>query len=109
MKVRLGFAVAAQLDPDVLIIDEVLAVGDVGFRTKCSDIIGKISKKAAIILVSHSMPELSRVASKVMLMKNGNVIFSGSMLLLELVSILDNFQKPSKKFLVDGKHANSIK
>ena len=77
MKVRLGFAVAAQLDPDVLIIDEVLAVGDVGFRTKCSDRIGKISKNAAIILVSHSMPEVARVASKALLMKSGNNIFYG--------------------------------
>ncbi len=77
MKVRLGFSVAAQLNPDVLIIDEVLAVGDVGFRTKCSDRIGKISKNAAIILVSHSMAEVARVASRTLLMKSGNVIFSG--------------------------------
>lgn len=75
MKVRLGFAVAAQMEPDVLIIDEVLAVGDVGFSIKCFNAISEISRNAAVIFVSHSMPQVARVASSVLLMTRGQVIF----------------------------------
>ena len=53
MKVRLGFAVAAQMEPDVLIIDEVLAVGDLGFVLKCFKQIDTILPKTAIVFVSH--------------------------------------------------------
>lgn len=97
MKVRLGFSVAAHLDPDVLIIDEVLAVGDAGFRTKCSDRIGKISKDSAIILVSHSMLEVARVASKVLLMKNGGAIFSGSDVAYGIRKYFHQFENNSEK------------
>lgn len=74
MKVRLGFAIAAQMEPDVLIIDEVLAVGDVGFRTKCYNLIAKLIKKCAVILVSHTMPQIARISSRVILMKNGIIL-----------------------------------
>lgn len=74
MKVRLGFAVAAQMEPDVLIIDEVLAVGDVGFRFKCLNAIGEIIKNAAVIFVSHSMPQVYRICTEVMLMQKGKVL-----------------------------------
>ena len=60
MKVRLGFAVAAQMEPDVLIIDEVLAVGDLGFVLKCFKKIDAILPNTAVIFVSHSMPMISR-------------------------------------------------
>ena len=71
MKVRLGFAVAAQLEPDVLLIDEVLAVGDVGFRIKCYNEIYRIMERAAVIFVSHSMPQVGKVCTSGMLMKAG--------------------------------------
>ncbi|WP_304016721.1 ABC transporter ATP-binding protein [Nonlabens dokdonensis] len=73
MKVRLGFAVAAQMEPDVLIIDEVLAVGDVGFRIKCLNRIGELLNNCAIIFVSHSMPQVSRICTSGILMQNGTV------------------------------------
>jgi len=76
MKVRLGFAVAAHMDPDILLIDEVLAVGDVGFRAKCFDRIAKISKEASLIFVSHSMPEVARVASNILVMKGGKALLN---------------------------------
>lgn len=79
MKVRLGFAVAAQMEPDILIIDEVLAVGDVGFRFKCLNAIGELMKNSAVIFVSHSMPMIYRVCNEVMLMKAGkNMIFTSN-------------------------------
>lgn len=73
MKVRLGFAIAAQMEPDVLIIDEVLAVGDVGFRNRCYNTIYKICSKAAVILVSHSMNHVERTCSRCMLLNEGRV------------------------------------
>ncbi|WP_452227700.1 ABC transporter ATP-binding protein [Lacinutrix sp. MEBiC02404] len=72
MKVRLGFAVAAQMEPDVLIIDEVLAVGDLGFRMKCLTRIGELLKTTAVIFVSHSMPQVSRIANRILLMGKGS-------------------------------------
>ena len=77
MKVRLGFAVAAQMEPDVLIIDEVLAVGDLGFVLKCFKTIDTILPHTAIVFVSHSMPMVSRICSQIMLMDHGTAEFQG--------------------------------
>ncbi|MDN3725275.1 polysaccharide ABC transporter ATP-binding protein [Aequorivita sp. SDUM287046] len=77
MKVRLGFAVAAQMQPDVLIIDEVLAVGDLGFVLKCFKQIDTILPKTAIVFVSHSMPMVSRICNQIILMDRGESIFQG--------------------------------
>lgn len=77
MKVRLGFAVAAQMEPDVLIIDEVLAVGDLGFVLKCFKIIDRILPKTAVIFVSHSMPMISRMCNQVILMDKGQSKYQG--------------------------------
>ncbi|WP_452231461.1 ABC transporter ATP-binding protein [Lacinutrix sp. MEBiC02595] len=71
MKVRLGFAVAAQMEPDVLIIDEVLAVGDLGFILKCFKTIDTILPRTAVIFVSHNMPMVSRICTQVILMDKG--------------------------------------
>lgn len=73
MKVRLGFAVAAQMEPDILIVDEVLAVGDIGFRIKCLNVIQQIKKKASIILVSHTMQQISRICNRGILMNKGEI------------------------------------
>jgi len=71
MKVRLGFAVASQMEPDVLIIDEVLAVGDAGFRAKCYEVIDSLIGKACVILVSHSMNQIVRLSNNVLLINKG--------------------------------------
>ena len=75
MRVRLGFAVAAQMQPDVLLIDEVLAVGDMGFVLKCFNQMDKLLQNTAIILVSHSMPQVSRMSTKVLMMEKGEELF----------------------------------
>ncbi|WP_423818457.1 ABC transporter ATP-binding protein [Salinimicrobium sp. TIG7-5_MAKvit] len=77
MKVRLGFAVAAQMKPDVLLIDEVLAVGDLGFVLKCFKTIDQILPNTAIIFVSHSMPMVSRICNQIILMEKGNSKYQG--------------------------------
>ena len=73
MKVRLGFAVAAQMEPDVLIIDEVLAVGDVGFHIKCLNKISELLRKCAVIFVSHSMPQVAKISNSTLLLDKGKI------------------------------------
>ena len=77
MKVRLGFAVAAQMEPDILIIDEVLAVGDLGFILKCFKTIDTILPHTAVIFVSHNMPMVSRICTQIILMERGCTQFQG--------------------------------
>jgi lipopolysaccharide transport system ATP-binding protein len=77
MRVRLGFAVAAQMELDVLLIDEVLAVGDLGFALKCFKTIDKILPNTAIIFVSHNMPQVSRLCDKVALLDKGESVLYG--------------------------------
>jgi len=77
MKVKLGFSVYAMLRPDVLIIDEVLAVGDVAFRMKCLNAIGDMMRTAAVVFVSHSMPQIFRVCSEVMVLDQGACVYRG--------------------------------
>jgi lipopolysaccharide transport system ATP-binding protein len=78
MKVRLGFAVASQMEPDILIIDEVLAVGDVGFRFKCINTMADLMNRAAVIFVSHTMPQVVRVCNAVVHLENGEVTYQGT-------------------------------
>lgn len=77
MKVRLGFAIAAQMEPDVLLIDEVLAVGDIGFVLKCFKKIDSILPSTAVIFVSHSMPKISRICNQIILLDRGEIRYSG--------------------------------
>ena len=77
MKVRLGFSVAAFTEPDVLILDEVLAVGDVGFQIKSYNKMKEIMKSAAVIFVSHSMPQVARTCDQVLFMRHGKPYYIG--------------------------------
>src|SRR2546429_7997103 len=76
MYVRLGFAVAAQLNPDIFLIDELLAVGDVAFRMKCFQHLLD-SKRAGktIVVVSHNMIDINRVCDRVVVMERGKKIY----------------------------------
>lgn len=77
MKVRLGFAIAAQIEPEVLLIDEVLAVGDVGFRSKCYSRLADLVEKCAVIFVSHQMYFVNRLSSSALLLNRGRNVFHG--------------------------------
>lgn len=77
MRVRLGFAIAVHMVPDIMLIDEVLAVGDFMFRQKCSEKINEIRKNSAIMLVSHNMRDILMVCSKTIVLNNGEVVFYG--------------------------------
>jgi homopolymeric O-antigen transport system ATP-binding protein len=75
MSVRLGFSVAALLiEPDVLFLDEVLAVGDIGFIVKCLNAIRRLTAKSAVVFVSHAMTFVSSFCTRVMVMKNGEAL-----------------------------------
>ncbi len=74
MKVRLGFAVAVIMEPDVLIIDEVLAVGDANFIIKSYNRINELIKKCAVVFVSHNMPQVAKLVSKVIYLEHGVTI-----------------------------------
>lgn len=81
MYVRLAFAVAAHLDPEILIVDEVLAVGDSAFQKKCIGKMEDVSQNQGktILFVSHSMETVLRLCNKGILLENGQIKSSGSM------------------------------
>ena len=97
MQVRLGFAVATAMEPDVLILDEVLAVGDANFRAKCFKRIGMIAKNCAILFVSHDRSQISRICSRAIVMERGQTIFAG-----ETQNALDFYQKAISKEHLDA-------
>ena len=100
MKVRLGFAIAAQLEPDVLIIDEVLAVGDLGFILKCFKRIDTILPNTAMIFVSHSMPMISRICNEIILMDRGKALFQGKNVSQGIDAYYDRFKSTDGKNVV---------
>lgn len=78
MKVRLAFAVAAHLEPEILLIDEVLAVGDAQFQKKCLSKMEDIGKHGRTILfVSHNMPAVTRICPRTILLNRGGVLQDG--------------------------------
>src|SRR5207244_443746 len=78
MQVRLAFAVAAHLEPEILIVDEVLAVGDVAFQRKCLGRMGEVSSQGrTVLLVSHNMGTVSRLCGRGMWLDNGKVRATG--------------------------------
>jgi lipopolysaccharide transport system ATP-binding protein len=78
MNVRLGFAVAAvMVKPDVLILDEVLAVGDLAFRNKCLTRMAEIMKTSAVIFVSHTSPIVNRYSTRVAWLDEGRLVKVG--------------------------------
>jgi lipopolysaccharide transport system ATP-binding protein len=93
MYVRLAFAVAAHLDPEILVIDEVLAVGDAEFQLKCLAKIKSISREEGrtILFVSHNIQTLRNVCNRALLMDKGKIIVSG-----EPESVLASYVKMSR-------------
>lgn len=79
MYVRLAFAVAAHLESEILIVDEVLAVGDADFQKKCLGKMNEVSKGEGrtVLFVSHNLDAVKRLCSKGLLMQNGNLIHTG--------------------------------
>ena len=79
MYVKLAFAVAAHLDPEILFLDEVLAVGDLAFQRKCFDFAKELQRRdSTILFVSHNMFNIKTMCNRVIYLKQGRVEFDGS-------------------------------
>jgi ABC-2 type transport system ATP-binding protein len=79
MYMRLAFSVATEVDPDILIIDEILSVGDAGFQGKCFDRIEDFRRAGkTILLVSHSMDNIRKLCDRVILLHTGRLVEDGS-------------------------------
>ena len=89
MFMRLGFAVATEVDPDILLIDEILAVGDAAFQQKCMARIDEFrERRRTIILVSHDLVAVRRLCQRVLVVQNGRIRADGS-----AGEILDNYEE----------------
>lgn len=78
MKMRLGFAINVNIDPDILVIDEALSVGDKTFKKKCKNKIAEIIKSGKTVLyVSHSMEGVREICPRAIYLKKGKVVFDG--------------------------------
>jgi len=79
MKVRLAFSVAIRAHADILILDEVLAVGDAAFRKKCNEYFKTLKDdKKTVILVTHSMHDVREFCNKAIVIENGKITFEGN-------------------------------
>lgn len=79
MHARLGFSIVAHLDPDVLIIDEILAVGDLAFQVKAFERIRELATSGIpVIVVSHQLPRIAEICTKAVLLDHGEVLHAGS-------------------------------
>jgi lipopolysaccharide transport system ATP-binding protein len=78
MFVRLGFATAVHCDPDILVVDEVLAVGDSGFIEKCQDYVNQLLKKGVtLVLVSHNLRLIAAMCSRAIVLDRGSLVMDG--------------------------------
>ncbi len=94
MKARLGFAIATAVDPEVLILDEVLSVGDAKFRIKSENKVKSMFDKGVTVLfVSHNTPQVRRLCDKAIILKQGKIIASG-----EVNEVCDKYDE-----MVNGK------
>lgn len=98
MYVRLAFAVAAFLETEILLVDEVLAVGDMAFQRKCLGRMGDIAKQGRTILfVSHNMGAIKQLCGRVMIFDNGQIAFDG-----DIESAISNYIKMSDQMEMSG-------
>jgi ABC-type polysaccharide/polyol phosphate transport system ATPase subunit len=100
MTVKLGFSIATSLDADILIVDEVLAVGDLAFQRKCFDRMEQLIRRQGrtVLLVSHNIRQVERMCSRVMLLSHGSILHDG-----ESHSTCDRFYQISNQTIHDQK------
>ena len=98
MQVRLAFSIAIKAQGDILVLDEVLAVGDEAFQRKCNDFFEKIKKDKTktVILVTHSMDSVRKYCNKAMMIRNGKVVVYGSPQDVASQYTADNLKRENK-------------
>ena len=95
MLMRLAFSTAVQVNPDILLLDEVVAVGDMNFQKKCFATIQDFKKRGkSIVLVSHSINDIESVCDRAIFLNKGNMVKIGPT--KEVVSEYQNFMKSQK-------------
>lgn len=106
MKVRLAFAVAVHLDSEILIIDEVLAVGDTEFRRKCTEKIMSITqeKKRTVLFVSHDMHTVRQLCERVILLEDGALVESGT-----ADEVIERYLKKSREEIAEEFQTINVK
>ncbi|MFC1623653.1 polysaccharide ABC transporter ATP-binding protein, partial [Patescibacteria group bacterium] len=94
MTVRLGFSVAAHMEPDILLVDEVLAVGDAEFQKKCLGKMDEVTKKAGrtILFVSHNMSAIQKICKRCILLEEGEIKMIG-----ETKDVVNNYLNKNRK------------
>jgi len=104
MQVRLAFAVASSIESDILLVDEVLAVGDLAFQRKCFDRMEDLIRRQGrtVLLVSHNIRQVERMCARVLLMKHGNILQDG-----EPHATCDRFYQLSNQAIGDQKTKGS--
>ena len=102
MQLRLAFAVAAHLEPEILVIDEVLAVGDAEFQNKCLGKMDEVSKSGRTILfVSHNMGAVKKLCQRSILLQNGNVVLDA-----DSDTVVNQYMSSSKRAAAAGSLAD---
>src|SRR3546814_18827728 len=78
MVARLGFSVAVHLDPEILLIDEILAVGDAHFQAKCYDRLDEFRRQGAtLVIVTHALAEVQRLCDRAVWLEGGKIAMQG--------------------------------
>lgn len=96
MQVRLAFSIAIRAQSDILLIDEVLAVGDVSFQKKCFDYFRQLKQEGrTVVLVTHDMEAVRRYADRAVLIREGRVAYDGAPEEVSIRYLQDNMQQPS--------------
>ena len=89
MRARLGFSIATVVEPEILILDEVLSVGDAKFRKKCEKKMkGMFDHGVTVLFVSHSLEQVKRLCNKAILLEHGELIAQGD--IQEVAAIYDS-------------------
>ena len=110
MKVRLGFSIAIHIKPEILLVDEVLSVGDFSFQKKSSEKIQELRKRTSTIFVSHSMRQIFRICDRAILIDNGRSLLVDSVEKVVSAYINLNIKNNSiKKDLIVHEINNSVK
>jgi lipopolysaccharide transport system ATP-binding protein len=108
MYVRLAFAVAAHLEPEILIVDEVLAVGDIQFQKKCLGKMQDVSKNQGrtVLFVSHNMEAIQRLCSQCLMLEGGQLVAQGNTANIIQQYISNNFYQTSPNNWIDVSDAS---
>lgn len=97
MQVRLGFSIAIQAKGDILLLDEVLAVGDASFQQKCNNYFEELkNNNQTVVLVSHNMEAIKRFCSRAVLLKDGEITNEGSVYEVADAYLIDNINQSKK-------------